>query len=485
MRFLPLALLVLGCARPAPPPAPAPEPEVAPPDREVARALVGDRSFTSTDDLDEIKRRGVLRVITRNDSTSYFLHRGDEAGFQYELAKLLASQLGVRLDVVVPRATRDMIPWLLQGRGDLIVTSLGPESPRADRAAWTRPYLETDLAVVVKRGEFRPRTLAELKGRNVGVRPSSTAYVRVRELLKDQQLDVTLAAVRESIEPEDLLDLVAEGAHEAAIVPGQTARTELLFRDDLHLAFSLEGPPVTSSLGVRTDNPKLLEAADAFVRKHRRGKLYNILYRRYFEANSRNLEAHANITRADEGAALTPWDPVFRRAAHATGLDWRLLAAVAMQESRLEPTARSHMGALGLMQLIPSTARLVGVDDPLDPEQSIEGGARYLAQVMAAYDDPGLPLPVRVRLGLASYNAGPGHVIDARALAKKRGLDPDKWFDNVEDAIVLLERPRFYREARAGYCRGRETAAYVAAVQTRFDAYVKLTDPKAHPALDP
>ena len=447
-------------------------------EKRFADSLTGHRDEKYFADLDEIRRRGVLRVITRNNSASYFLYRGIEAGFHFELARLLAEELGVRLEMVVPRASRDVVPFLLDGRGDLIMSGLAVDSPRARRIRLTRPYLHTSLVVVTRTQPDAPiQNLEDLSEQTLWVRPSSSATRRLRALARKTRLGFDIQATRETVEVEDLLDLVAAGKAPAAVVEKRLAETELLHRDDLVFAFELPTEPVQAALGVHPDHDALYQVADAFVRKHYRGTLYNIFFRR-FHSNHRKTAAIRNERyRGDQQGTLSSWDALFQAAARdiGVGIDWRLLVSQAYQESRLDPRARSPYGAEGLMQLMPATARELGVKDPFDPADSIAGAARYMGKLMKRYEDDDVALKDQVRFALAAYNIGPGHIRDARALAKKQGWNPNRWFGNVEKALLLLAKPRYYRKAPLGYCRGSEAVRYVSEIQSRYDAYVQLT----------
>ncbi|MFZ9889053.1 MAG: transglycosylase SLT domain-containing protein, partial [Myxococcota bacterium] len=441
-----------------------------------ADALTSHQRHHYVADLDEVKRRGVLRVISRNSSTSYFLHRGGEAGFNYELAKLLADELGVRLQMVVPRAPRDMVPWLLEGRGDIIIGSLPTDGPRAKRVRLTRPYLHSSHVVVTRRGRWSsPPTVTDIAGLTLLAHPSSSALPRLRQLSRETGLSLQVRAALESLHDEDLLDEVAAGAIDAAVVQRRVATVELAHRSDLEVSFELPTGVVESAFAVHPESPALWAAADDFLRRHYRGTVFNILYARYHKKTRRAGDARDAELRADTGGALTEWDTHFQQSATTHSLDWRLLVAQAFQESRLDPKAQSPYGAQGLLQIIPSTAAELGVKDPFVAEQSIEGGARYLRKLIDRYVAPDIDLKNSIRFALAAYNAGPGHVDDARALAVREGKDPTRWFGHVEEAMRLLSKPRYYEAARYGYCRGEEPVRYVSQIQTRYDAYVAMT----------
>lgn len=454
-----------------------PAPEGPPSDEELfAGALTSHQRHHYLADLDEVKRRGVLRVISRNSSTSYFLHRGGEAGFNYELAKLLADELGVRLQMVVPRAPRDMVPWLLEGRGDVIIGSLPTDGPRTQRVRLTRPYLHSSHVVVTRRGRWQsPPSLSDIAGLTLLAHPSSSALPRLRQLSRESGVPLQVRASLERLHDEDLLDEVAAGIVDGAVVQRRVASVELAHRADLEVSFELPTGVVESAFAVHPNSPGLWAATDDFLRRHYRGTLFNILYARYHKKTRRAGEARDDELRADTGGALTEWDAHFQSSATTHSLDWRLLVAQAFQESRLDPKAQSPFGAQGLMQIVPATAAELGVKDPFRAEQSIEGGARYLRKLIERYASPDVDLKNSIRFALAAYNAGPGHVDDARALAAREGKDPTRWFGHVEEAMRLLSKPRYYEAARYGYCRGEEPVRYVSEIQTRYDAYVAMT----------
>ena len=151
--------------------------------------------------------------------------------------------------------------------------------------------------------------------------------------------------------------------------------------------------------------------------------------------------------------------------------DWRLIVAQMYQESGFDPNARSFAGAVGLLQVLPRTGRDMGETNLLDPETNIRAGLSYLAWVRKRFKED-LSVRDRMWFTLAAYNVGAGHVRDARRVAVEEGLNPDRWFDNVERAMLLLSRPEYARRAQHGYCRGREPVEYVREIQTLYKAYL-------------
>jgi membrane-bound lytic murein transglycosylase F len=247
---------------------------------------------------------------------------------------------------------------------------------------------------------------------------------------------------------------------------------ELPHRSDVEKAFSLSaGQPEPIAFALRPGNPRLKEFLDSFVSQIVGSLELNDARDRYFRKNRGLVRARAKD--AGRGGRLSPYDEILKKHSKRYGLDWRLMAAQAYQESLFDPDARSWAGAKGLFQLMPSTGLELGLENLDDPDAGIHAGIRYMHQILERLE-PRVPLKHRLRFALAAYNAGFGHLQDARRIAAEEGLDPDKWFGHTEKAMLLLSQPRYYRRTRHGYARGNETVRYVSEIQNRYDHYVTL-----------
>lgn len=446
-------------------------------------------------DLDALRERGSIRLITRNNAMNYYLHRGQHLGFDYELTEMLAEELGLRLEVVVPASRDQLIPFLLEGRGDVIAASLTITPERKRQVAFSAPYLLVDEVLVQRTGGDSPvQTPLDLEGRTIAVRKSSSYYETLEKVR--ERFGFRLELVPEAIETEVLVAEVAAGDRDLTVADTHILAVQQLIYGNIGGAFAVSdlgklGPEEdvmavsdwqidgragdaggeAIAFAVRPGSKKLLAAIDAFVARHYRGLEYNMLRNRYFANEKRAAEATAE--RAGATGQLSPYDPLIKEYSEQYGLDWRLMASLAYQESRFDPKARSWVGALGLFQVMPATGRELGFEDLMDPRQATHAGIKYVHQLIEHFE-PTIAFDQRVRFALASYNAGFGHVGDARRLAEERGLDPDQWFGNVEQAMLLLQQPRFYKRARYGFVRGREPVKYVTEIQQRYDNYVKV-----------
>jgi membrane-bound lytic murein transglycosylase F len=421
-------------------------------------------------DLDEIRRRGVLRVLTRNNSATYFLYRGEQMGFDYELARRFARRLGVRVQVVVPRQPGQLVDWLLDGRGDLIAASMTVDPARQERVEFTRPYAQASELVVVPadRGVDEP---ADLAGKTVAVQRSSAHYPRLVELRR--RVDFVVEEAPEEMETDGLIAAVAEGRYDATVVDSNMLDVELTWRDDVESGFPL-GEPLDVAWAVPPGAEALHAAADEFLADQRGTSFFNTLKTKYF-TDRRTVARQARAAVVGRGR-LSPYDALFRTHAARADLDWRLLASQAYQESRFDPTARSWAGAVGLMQVMPRTARHMGVRGNLrDPAVSVSAGVSYMGWLLERFGAE-LPFAERLLFALASYNAGRGHILDGRRLASEHGYDPDVWFGNVERVLPLLEKRSVARRARYGYCRCTEPVAYVDAIHQRYLAYADIEE---------
>jgi len=436
-------------------------------------------------DLEGIRSRGVLRVLTRNNSSAYFVARGRERGFEFELARSFARRLGVRVAFVVPDQRSDLIEMLHAGLGDMVAAGMTRTAARAERVRFSEPLLEADRVVaahpkLVKRVES-PADLAQLKIHTSFKSTTFRTAVRFGQI-HDVKLDV--ADVPSGLEMEEQLRMVAEGEYEAVIVDSNILDLARAAGVEAEAVWSI-GPPLPKSWAFHPDAVELQAEADAFIGASRRNGLLNIMYVRYYLPHALGFRTAQDVAfRADADGAISPYDELFRKAGDMVDIDWRLLAAIAYAESRFDPTVRSAWGAMGLMQVLPSTARRVGVRDPSTPWGSVRAGALYLRRLFDFFEEEGLPLRQRIRFALASYNAGLGHVIDARKLAPLIDRDPNRWFNHVEDALELKRHRKWHERSKYGYARAGETIAYVSRVQAQYDVFVRHVPLEGDEALE-
>ena len=440
---------------------------------ETALSLPEQKNFVG--DLPEIRKNGVLRVLTVNNPMSYFLYRGQQFGFDYEMTKLLTKSLGVKLDIVVAPRYDLLIPWLLQGKGDVIASSLTQTKRRDKDVLFSDSYLEVDELIVQHEDDKPIQDLSELTDKTVHVRQSSSYFERLKKL-QGEGVKLKLKVVEEDLDTEELIDRVGRKEIELTVADSNIVR--LLRRmkapviGTLALPRSRSDTPRSSiAFAVRPSAVQLQSAINGFIKHNDKSAAFNGIRKKYFGKRGRYKKAQK--LRSENSQRISPYDSVIKRYATKYGFDWRLISAQAYAESRFNPNAKSWVGAIGLMQVMPKTGASLGFKNLENINQGVHAGVKYMSRLMERFDKA-IPFHTRVHFALAAYNAGLGHVFDARRLAKNRGLDPDQWFGNVEKAMLLLQQPKFAAEARHGYCRGSESVKYVAAVQEYYDAYVTV-----------
>ena len=429
-------------------------------------------------DLEGIKKRKVLRMLTRNNAATYFLWRGELMGFEYELAKKFARQIGVRLEVIVVPDRASLFTWLREGKGDLVAASItipGTEKAknRYPELVYSRPYDKVRELVVGRNDENEISKLSELSDRTFHVRKSSAYWERLQNLKRDG-VAVKIKAVPENEETEEVLAKVANGKYDLTLADSHILDVELTWRDDIKAIFDLD-KEISHGWVLRRSSSELLKQVNEFLKKEYRGLFYNMTHQKYFEKPKTIAKRLEERVDSNANGKLSPYDDHVKEFAKQYNFDWRLVTAQMYQESRFDPTAKSWAGALGLMQIMPRTARELGVKNLKDPKLSIQAGVKYLDWLRERFE-PELSVRDRMWFTLAAYNAGPGHVHDARRLARQMGWSSTRWFDNVERAMLLLSRRKYARKANFGYVRGSEPVKYVRNIHDLFQAYVKLTE---------
>lgn len=420
------------------------------------------------DDWDKIVERKTLRVITRNNPTSYFLWRGELMGFDYELMRHFAKRHKLKLEMVVAPPKASLITWLQEGRGDIIAASMTASDARRDRGVvFTKPYNQVAEQLVTSMGKAPLKTLSDLKNRTIALRPKSH-YWQTAKKLQAAGHQFQLTAVNEELSAADLLIAVAAGDYDATIADSHIVSIEKRFIESLAPGLMLT-PKFDHAWAVRPENPKLLKQLNQYLNDEIGSRHFNVVKQKYFSDKKKIDKYQGN--RLSRDSQLSPFDQMVKKSASQHQLDWRLITAQMYQESQFNPRARSHVGARGLMQVMPRTARELGYKLPFSAQSGIEAGVTYLAWSRDRFEATLAPQE-RIWFSLAAYNAGTGHVYDARRLAEQQGLNPDIWFDNVEKAMLLLSKRKYYQKARFGYVRGSEPVNYVKSIHKRYIAYL-------------
>jgi membrane-bound lytic murein transglycosylase F len=426
----------------------------------VAAALLLAACAQPDSSLEAIHARGALRMVTVNAPTSYYLGAHGPEGFEYRLASAFARSLGVPLVVKTVASPAAMRSALARGRADIAAAQISPDVAWREIGLTSIPYQSIPQLVVQARGHSRARSLEGLRDARL-VLVADSPQQTLLEYLRIQQapyLNWTPLA-RDRADP---LDVVSNGGADYAIVDASDFAFAQHLYPECVVAFELPNPRQVQWV-MPESAVELQQVANRFIESIQgSGELAQI------EADARDEQGDfdyvsARQFQADIAARLPALQSMFEEAARATGLDWRLLAAVGYQESRWQGAAASPNGALGIMMLTNDTASTVGVSDRANQRDNILGGARYLAQVMDTIPKR-IAEPDRTWLALAAYNVGYGHLEDARVLAQMHGKNPDSW-DDVRGQLPLLAEEQWFNRVKRGYARGWEPARFVEQVK--------------------
>ncbi len=412
--------------------------------------------------VEGIRRSGELVVITDNNAHCYYNYRGRSMGFEYDLAKAFADHLKVDLKVITP-GWDGLFPALTKGRGDVVAASLTITEQRKTRVDFSDAYLPIRQHIVFHRDNRTLRTIDDLNGRVVHVRRGSSYHERLLQL-QEEGIELKIV-LRPNIPTEDFIRDVAEKEIEITVADSNVAMLNRRYYPEIRIGFPIAEE---ESLGwaVRKGNASLRQEINAFWQTIEADGTFAKIYQRYYTGVERFdyvdvIKFHDAIE-----SRLPRYEALIRREADRHGFDWRLIAATVYQESHFNPHARSHTGVRGLMQLTLETAAEMGIENRLDPEESIRGGVQYLAQIYARFDD--IQGRDRMLFTLASYNVGYGHVRDAQQIARDKNLPPDKW-SSIKETLPLLRKRSYFSQTQYGYARGSEPVRYVTRILTYYD----------------
>jgi membrane-bound lytic murein transglycosylase F len=426
-------------------------------------------------ELERIQEEGVLRVITRNSPSTYFQDRNGEAGFEYELVKRFANNLGVELQIETADNIDEIFNRLNRPGGPaLAAAGLVASESRLELARFTRSYLDVTTQVVYRSGQRRPTSPQDLIGKRILVLKGSSQAEKLASL----QLEYPELRYEESdaVEVVDLLRMVDEGQIDLTLVESNEMSMNQVYFTNIRAGFDVGEQNSLAWIVAKGEDDSLLKAANAFLEQaQQNGTLQRLRERYYGHVDVLGyVGAYAFAKHLQQ--RLPRYEKAFRDTAKQHGIDWRLLAAIGYQESHWQPEATSKTGVRGLMMLTLRTANAMGVTNRLDPVQSIQGGGKYLVKIHAGLPES-IEEPDRTWFALAAYNVGGGHLEDARKLAESEGLDPNKWLD-VKQMLPRLSQKQWYSKTRYGYARGGEPVHFVANIRRYYDILTWVTQPQ-------
>jgi membrane-bound lytic murein transglycosylase F len=445
-------------------------------------------------ELKRIKEVDELKVVVDYNSTNYFVYKGQPMGFQYELLKAFAEDLGVDLHLFVSNNLEETFEGLNSSEYDLVAKNLTVTKDRNRIVDFTEPLALTRQVLVQRKAdgfegmseseveESLIREQLQLANKTVHVQKNTVFVQRLKHL--SEEIGEPIHIVEDTIYGvEQLIARVASGEIEYTVCDENVGLVNQKYYPwiDVNTPVSFNQK---LSWAVRKNSPEWKAYIDEWIIDFKKTSQYRQIYNKYFSGN-RSSRIVRSEYHSITGGKVSEFDDLIREISSAFGWDWRLIAAIIMQESGFNQYAESWVGAMGLMQLMPQTASQYNVDDIIDPRENIRAGLEYLTWLDEVFQPIISDKDERLKFVLASYNVGIGHVMDARKLAMKYGKDPSVWKDNVDIFILKKSIPGFYRDpvVKWGYCRGEEPYNYVIKVLDRYGHYLNVLPDENNVAL--
>ena len=440
-------------------------------------------------DLPEIQSNKKLIAITGYNAYSYFIYKGQPMGYEYELLKRLADDLELELEIKVVHNIDEMIEMLNRGDGDLIAYNLTVTKQRTEMVSFAEHHTTTRQVLVQRKPiNWRDMKLHEIEkglinspinliGKEIHVVRGSSYIERLNNLSEEIGADLNIIEAPLGTSSEDLVNMVANGEIDLTVEDENVAKLQRYQHPiiDVSMVLSL---PQRIAWAVRRKSPQLLEAINIWLLKMKKKTDYHVIYRKYFESRKSFRRRINSDYFSLTGGSISVYDDLIKEYSYSLDWDWRLLASLIYQESQFHPDKTSWAGAKGLMQLMPATAKQFGVNNVTNVHQNVEAGVKYLTWLTNYWKEEIPDSTERIKFVMSSYNIGPGHIVDARNLAKKYEANPNIWFDNVETYLLKKSNPKFYNDSvvKYGYAKGTETVKYVREIFDRYEHYKQFIE---------
>ncbi len=430
-----------------------------------------------------IKERGKLIAVTDYNSINYFVYRGEPMGYQYELLQSLADYLGVGLEIIVNHDLDKSFQMLDSGNIDIIAMDLAVTRRRAELVDFTKPLQKTRQVLVQRKPEGwrNMRTVnqmekhlirepLELAGKTVFIQKNTTFQRRLENL--SEEIGDSIHIVQDpQRDVEELIRAVNTGEIDYTVCDEHIGLINEKYYPDIDVQ-----TPVSFSQNIawaiKKGNEPFVDTINIWLDAFKKKPLATYVYNKYFH-NPRQVFMARSDFHSVQGGKISDYDDIIRRESAKLGWDWRLLASLIYQESRFHPEVESWVGAYGLMQLMPQTARSYGVDTNSTPAEHIAAGVNFLKWLDRQFKPIISDSAERTKFVLASYNVGIGHVYDAQRLAEKNDKNPIEWDSSVDFYLLNKSKPAYYQDdvVKYGYCRGEEPYAFVYEILERYEHY--------------
>ena len=442
--------------------------------------------FNNKWDLEQIKASGTLRALTVYSGTSYFLYKGRPMGYEFELLERFAEYLDVDLEMIVVKNINELFEKLNNGEDDIIAHGLTITTDRKEEVSFSNHlYLTKQVLVQKKPDNWRGMSWTKLKkalvhdtidllGDTISIRSMTSYKERIYNLSDELGGTIHINLLSGELATDEIIEKVVNGDIKYTIADNNIASIMATYYPILDVKV-LVSFSQRIAWATRHDSQNLLNATNNWLKQIKRKIDFNVIYNKYFKNKKYFRRRIKSNFYSLNNQQISPYDGLIKKHSKVLNWDWRLVASQVYQESKFDPRVSSWAKASGLMQLMPNTAKELGVTNRSDPEQSIKGGTKYLKRIWKNFEH--IPDSIqRTKFAMASYNCGMGHVFDAQRLAEIEGLKKDVWDDHVETMVLKLSKPEYYNHpiVKYGYVRGLEPYNYVKQIFERYQHYVQF-----------
>jgi len=425
----------------------------------------------------KIKKLGEIRVGVIFNPTSFFIYRGVLMGFEYDLISIFAKRENLKLKLVIKENLSELIEELNSGNIDIIASGIINTKQMGKKVLFTEYYTTSRQVLVQKKSKNSIHNHVELIGKIINIPKNSPSYTRLQNLSEEIGGDI-LVDTSINIPTENLIELVANDSIKFTISEERVAKINQKYYRQLDISLPISFPQKLS-WAVNKKSKNLKKVVDSWIKEEKNKGTIKKLYRKYFtnrKLYSKRLNSEYMIYKLGNEFKISQYDSLLKFHSKEIGWDWRLLSSMMYEESKFQKSARSWAGAIGLFQLMPLTAKEFGGKNMFNPNDNIKTAMKFIKDLQRQWEfieDKN----ERIKFVLASYNAGSGHVHDARRLTKKYGKNGEIWDNNTAIFIKNLMEKKYYtdRVVRYGYCRGSETYNYVDKIIKRYNKYKNMS----------
>ncbi len=450
-------------------------------DSEVQQEVTISTPYTKSD--------GELVALIDNSLSSYFIYRGEPKGFEYEVLTLFAEDHGLKLRLKIIHDKDYILDSLNAGKGDLAAANLTINEARQEIIDFTNPLFSTRQVLIQRLPDNRRNLTAdqinkqlirnplELAGKAITVRQNTSYFERLQNLSDETGINIKIDIAPNYLVIDNLIEMVSEGKIGYTVCDENLAKLICPSFNNLDYKTPISFPQ-NIGWAVRKTSFQLLDTLNQWLEKKKGSKEFNIVYDKYFEVSSKTRRNIRKNFDQISGKNISEYDKDIIKYANNINWDWKLLAAQVFKESNFNPQTKSWAGAIGLMQVMPNTAKEYGAstNDLYNPEINLNIGTKYLVWLEDQWKEMIMDSTELLKFTLASYNVGHGHVSDARRMAQSNGMNPNKWDDSVEQMLLLKMKPEYYNrpEVKYGYCRGIDPVNYVKDIFDYYELYSTL-----------